>query len=325
MTNPPTSTLNGLLLLIDRLQKNGQPLGRRSLVPMAEIKLPRVALHYDTLVGQLITEKLVEGDAENFVLSPAGADAVHAVAQEYSLHAAFYDEYYQAILHSQAHHLFCERVYGKDLGQHGMADMDQLHAMITELEIEPEMTLLDFGCGDGQISETIGEITQTRVTGVDISDQAIQLAEYRTIHKDSRIKFYVTDTEGKLERFSKASFDRIAAIDSIFFIHDQRQVTARLLNLLKPGGKMGVFIICPPQINANQTPFAAALKDLGYPFSVIDFSAENTEHWKKKKRLLLELESLFKAEGNKFLFKNRMAECNGLDSFHRFLYTITKA
>ena len=325
MNNLNNTDRTGLFLLLNRLQTAGQPLERQSILSLAEIKLPRVAQNYDFLIEQLLTEKLIEGDAERFDLSPNGADIVNAAAQKNSLHTAFYNEYYQAILHSQAHHLFCEQVYGKDLGQHGMADLEQIHALISELEIEPNMTLLDFGCGDGQISVYIAELTQTRVTGVDISDQAIRLAQNRTANQGGRTNFYLADLEGKLERFSSGSFDRIAAIDSLFFVPNQPLVAGRLLELLKPGGKIGVFYICPPQIEAANTAFAKRLTDLGKPYSFRDFSSKNTEHWRKKKQVLLELESLFKAEGNEFLFRNRIAECDGLDCFHRYLYIVTNA
>jgi cyclopropane fatty-acyl-phospholipid synthase-like methyltransferase len=325
MKNLTDPDLIGLFLLINRLQITGQVLGRQSIVALAEIKLPQVVQKYDLLIEKLFDETLIQGDSERFVLCPTGADIVHGIAQKHSLHTAFYNEYYQAILHSQAHHLFCERVYGKDLGQHGMADLEQINALISELEIEKDMLLLDFGCGDGQISEYIADITQTKVTGVDISDQAIRLADHRTYNKRNRTKFYVADLEGKLDEFSNSSFDRIVAIDSLFFAPNPPFVIGRLLHLLKLNGKMGVFYLCAPHIKANETPFAKTLTDLGKTHYAKDFSTQNTAHWRKKKQVLLELESLFKAEGNEFLFKNRLAECESLDSFHRYLYIVTTA
>jgi hypothetical protein len=44
------SALVGLLLLINRLSQSDRPLGRATIVPFAEIKLPQVAQHYDELV-----------------------------------------------------------------------------------------------------------------------------------------------------------------------------------------------------------------------------------------------------------------------------------
>jgi cyclopropane fatty-acyl-phospholipid synthase-like methyltransferase len=247
------------------------------------------------------------------------------VSQRQSLNAWFYNEYYQAILHSQAHSLFCERVYGKDLGQHGMADMGQLQVMLSELQVKPGMALLDFGCGDGQISEHIAEITQTCVTGVDFAELAIKLAQDRTRNKRDRVQFEWVDLEKKPGSFPPVNFDCILAIDSVFFAQDQNAVTQQLLNHLKPGGIMGVFYICPPHVWAPETTFAKALDGLGVSYRVRDFSIQNTQHWKKKKQTLLELEPMFMEEGNAFLLKNRLAECDGLANFHRYLYIVTNS
>ncbi len=42
----------------------------------------------------------------------------------------FYTAFYAATEHSQAHHVFCERVFGMDLCQHGFADMAQLELLL---------------------------------------------------------------------------------------------------------------------------------------------------------------------------------------------------
>ncbi len=162
------------MLLINRLLQNGAPLGRTTLLPFAELKLPKVALNYDELVGALLEDRLIEGNAETFILTSLGEQRLAAVASEYSLHAWFYNEYYEAIRISRAHSLLCERVYGKDLGQHGMADMEQVHSALSALGVSSGMSLLDFGCGDGQITEYIADTTGADVTGVDIAGEAIR-------------------------------------------------------------------------------------------------------------------------------------------------------
>lgn len=325
MNTPTDPNLTGLLLLIHQLRQTKRPLGRQTIVPFAELKLPRVAQAYDALIHVLDEQKLIVGDADTFELTPAGLAAIHEITQHHSLSAWFYNEYYQAVLHSRAHSLFCERVYGKDLCQHGMADMHQLHAALTELQLQANQTLLDFGCGDGRIAEYIAETTQTCVTGVDIADEAIRLAQARTFNKRDRLQFYWADVERGLGHFPAQSFDHILAIDSLFFARDQQMVTQVLLNHLAPNGKMGVFYICPPQVEATETPLAKALHALGATYRVKEFSAQNTQHWTQKKQVLLELEPMFKAEGNAFLFKNRLAECDGLEHFQRYLYLIAAA
>ena len=322
MNNPTDNVLAGLLLIINRLSQSDRPLGRKTIVPLAEMKLPQVAQRYEALVRDLLESHLIEGSADVFELTPAGRQAVEQAAQQHSLHALFYDEYYQAVEHSQAHTIFCERVYGTNLCQHGMADMEQLQIALDELQVRAGMTLLDFGCGDGRIAEYISDTTHTVVTGVDIASRAIELAQIRTQAKRERLHFYCADVERQREIFPPGKFDRILAIDSIFFVRDQQAVTQLLFDHLAPAGRMGLFYLCPPGVSADEAPLASALKILAVSYRAIDLSAQNKAHWINKKRVLLELEAQFRAEGNEFLFKNRLAECDGLEDFQRYLYII---
>jgi cyclopropane fatty-acyl-phospholipid synthase-like methyltransferase len=314
--------LSGLLLLIDRVHQAGRPLGRETLIPVAEIKLPRVADHYDALVGSLLGDRFIQGNADAFELTPDGLHAITTASQQYSLHALFYDEYYQAAERSQAHALFCEQAYGKNLCQHGMADMAQLQIALDKLQVRAGMTLLDFGCGDGRIAEYISDTTHAAVTGVDIASRAIELAQMRTLAKREWLHFYWADVERQRGSFPPDRFDRILAIDSIFFVRDQQAVTQVLLDHLAPGGRLGLFYLCPTETAADETNLAVAMKNLNVPYHVIDLSAQNKVYWINKKRVLLELEAQFNAEDNEFLFKNRIAECDGLEDFQRYLYVV---
>lgn len=325
MTDSLSQDEVGLLLIVDRLQANGQALGRRTIVPFAEMKLPAVAREYEALAGALLERGLVRGAPQEFTLTAEGASVVRETAQRYSLAALFYDEYYQAIRRSRAHALFCKRVYGMDLGQHGMADMEQLGSALTELRIEAGMTLLDFGCGDGQIAEYISDVSGARVTGVDLARQAVHIAAQRTARKRERLTFRCADLEKDPESLGAGCFDGILAIDSLFFVKDQTAVTKLLLDHLNPGGRLGVFYICPPAVAAEETAFARALSALGMAYRVCDFSAQNQRHWQKKEAVLKELEPMFKVEGSEFLYKNRLAECGGIQDFHRFFYIVEKA
>ena len=49
----------------------------------------------------------------------------------------FYERYYDAMTRSRAHAAFCERVFGRNLCQHGFADMTQLDALIEAARLGP--------------------------------------------------------------------------------------------------------------------------------------------------------------------------------------------
>ena len=85
---------------------------------------------------------------------------------------------------------------------------------------------------------------------------------------------------------------------------------------------IGLFYLCPTGTTTDETTLVTALKNLNAPYHVIDLLAQNKVHWIAEKRVLLELEAQFYAEGNEFLFKNRLAECDGLEDFQRYLYIV---
>jgi len=55
----------------------------------------------------------------------------------------FYEAFFVAVEHSEAHHEFCERVFGKDLCQHGFADLEQLELLIELIRLDPGRRVLD--------------------------------------------------------------------------------------------------------------------------------------------------------------------------------------
>ena len=68
-----------------------------------------------------------------------------------------------------------------------VADMVQINTLIKVLELDETNRVLDLGCGNGMITEYISDTTGAHITGVDISDVAIQQAQERTKEKRHRI------------------------------------------------------------------------------------------------------------------------------------------
>ena len=323
MGKDPVDGRTGLLLLINRLRQNNQPLGRKTLLHYAELKLPFVAQSYTVLVQNLLDSRLAQGDAESFELTSKGVERMQVVAAMHSLHAWFYNEYYQAAQSSPAHAQFCERAYGLNLCQHGLADLEQIQLLIETLQITERMKILDFGCGDGRISEYISDQTGARVWGVDIADRAIELAVRRTRPKRNRLHYAWVDLERGEGTFPVETFDRVCAIDSLFFLKDQKAALQVFIQHLSPGGKMGIFYLCPLDADAHTTALAKACQELQVPDLYHDLAAQNTAHVLKKRQALQDLAASFEAEDSLFLFKNRLADSQGDEHNHRYLYILS--
>ena len=105
----------------------------------------------------------------------------------------FYTRFYAAVTDSVANAAYCERVYGRNLCQHGFADLAHLDHLIEVSGISVDSSILDLGCGNGMISEYISDQTGAHVTGIDFIARAIQDARQRTVDKRERLDFHMMD------------------------------------------------------------------------------------------------------------------------------------
>ena len=98
----------------------------------------------------------------------------------------FYTRFYQAVASSAANAEYCERVYGRNLCQHGFAELAHLDHLIQVSEISAGTRVLDLGCGNGMIAAYIADQTGAHVTGIDFIERAILDAQARTEAKRDR-------------------------------------------------------------------------------------------------------------------------------------------
>ena len=248
----------------------------------------------------------------------------------------FYNAFYRAIEHSQAHHLFCERVYGKDLGQHGFADMEQIELLLQVTRLRPGQSTLDLGCGDGRMAEYLSDRSGARFTGLDYIPQAIELARQRTAAKAEHLDFAVSDIN-HLD-LPPATFDLILSVDTLYFSEDYAATLAALKTALKPDGQIAIFFsygrepwvpmdqFPKERLPADQTPLAAALNANGLSFQAWNLTSQDYAQALRRRAALDELKPLFEAENNLFIYENRMGDSQGIrqaieDGLHaRYLY-----
>ena len=234
----------------------------------------------------------------------------------------FYEHFYSAIEQSQAHAAFCERVFGQDLGQHGFADMEQLHKLIEVTQPGPNSRVLDLGCGDGRIAEYISDVTGAHVTGLDFIPAAIGHAQQRTAAKVDRLHFRVGDINAL--DLPSAAFDIIVSIDTIYFSEDYACTIRQLIDALRPGGQLAIFYAHgrEPWVPVDEfpaetlppdcTPLAQALVTNGLSFQSWEFTAADYRLALRRLEVLSELRPQFEAEGNLFIYENRMGDADGI-------------
>lgn len=210
---------------------------------------------------------------------------------------------------------FCRRVFGKNLRQVSMMDMVQLEKLISVLDLSKGRKVLDVGCGLGVISEYISDITRAHVTGIDFAGKVIKRAQIRTKKKKDRLAFKVADIR-KLP-FSKASFDTIIAIDSLYFVKNLEKPVKKMKSMLTRNGQMGIFYTQAVKsersrgfLKPQDTKLARVLKKLQLKFRTWDFTKREIKHWEKRKRIALKLMPAFRSEGNLKMGKELVIESN---------------
>jgi cyclopropane fatty-acyl-phospholipid synthase-like methyltransferase len=248
----------------------------------------------------------------------------------------FYEKFYSAVQTSQAYHTFCELVFGQDLCQHGFMDQRQLELIFQVTQLDSTKHVLDLGCGNGKIAEYLSDRSGAHVTGMDYIPLAIHQAQKRTIAKSNRLTFLVGDIN-KLELPTHA-FEVVISIDSIYFSYDYQATIRKLKLTLRDRGQMAFFYshgrepwvskesfscaTLPP----DQTPLAQALKVNNLTFRTWDLTSQDYELAQRRKTVLAELRSQFEAEGNLFLYENRLGDAKGIsqaieEGMHaRYLY-----
>lgn len=250
----------------------------------------------------------------------------------------FYEKYYRAVEHSRAHATFCERAYGKNLAQHGFVTMDQLAMLVERTGLSARSYAVDLGCGDGRIAEYLSDVTGSCITGLDYIPSAIARACERTRGKQERLSFVAGDlTRPDLQ---PAAFDTLLSLDTIYFSDDYVETLRRWQTLLQRGGQMAIFFShgADPEhpketfrretLPPDRTPLADALETCGLAAKAWDLTQQDLELAQRKASILEELKAEFEAEGNGFLYENRMGEALGVSDavtsgMHaRYLYVV---
>ncbi len=273
--------------------------------------------------------------SDRLSLTPAGAVRAAELRQAHPRYLYAYNEFFHRARRSPAHARFCEQVYGRDLCQHGMADMRQVDDLAARLKEDGVRSFLELGCGSGAVTAYIATQTGASATGVDIAEEGIAWADSLAAanHQLERLHFLAADMT--TVDFPPASFDAILIIDGVYFAGDAPVFLTRILDWLKPSGKL--YVLYSVWLSANEpaellqprsTRFAQALNELSLPYETGDYSTEEARHWIRKRQVAGQMRSAFEAEGNLWLWQRRGGEAEahqeyvGSSRVARYLYVI---
>jgi cyclopropane fatty-acyl-phospholipid synthase-like methyltransferase len=266
-------------------------------LPAAQAYFRRFALDLGGALEALAQKGLLCREKDTCLLTPAGKSAARAMRSARPPIWYWYKDFYNAIQKSKAFSLYCRRVFGRDLSQHGFSDMQQIEKMLALLKPTRASRLLDIGCGNGKIAEYISDLTGAQVTGIDYIPEAIEQATRCTARKKARLRFKLCSID-HLEQIDE-SFAGILSIDSIFFGENLGVTLGKMKDRLAPGGQMAIF--CAEDLSDE-------LADNDLRFDRYDLSKAHHTHLQLKHAVAKEMKQAFKAEGCTFIWENLMAE-----------------
>ena len=214
--------------------------------------------------------------------------------------------------------------------------MTQIDAMIANLKLKAGFLCLDLGCGTGLVDEYLSDQTGARVYGVDYCPEAIEIASIYSKEKKSFLKFQ----EGNFDSLDYPShyFEAIVSIDTLYMPTDLNSTIHRLIDLLKPGGRMGIFYTFSiwsgekrESLKPENTPLGVGLKKAGLNYHTFDFSKQTYRLMQRKKEIGEEMKPFFFREGNLALYEFIINEsessldvyCPETCNFARYLYTVS--
>ena len=141
---------------------------------------------------------------------------------------------------------------------------------------------LDLGCGEGQMTVELAQVTDLEVTGLDVEPEVLELARRYAQEceiDDSRIHWVCADAHSL--PYPDNSFDLVVSRGSMPFWRDHAQAMREILRVLRPGGLAfiggGCGRLCPPEVWESVRPGGGTDKEVGevfhFPFPISNLDA----------------------------------------------------
>lgn len=132
--------------------------------------------------------------------------------------------------------------------------LDATQELARMANVQPNMKVLDLGCGIGGPARLLADEFGCNVTGVDIVDEYCQAAMLLTkrVGLDGKVQFKTADMMNL--GFDGGMFDMVWSQHSLMNISDKRRLFDVVFHMLRPGGRYACYEICSGSVNSLYFP-----------------------------------------------------------------------
>jgi len=135
-----------------------------------------------------------------------------------------------------------------------------------------DKTVLDVGCGGGILSESMA-LAGARVTGIDLSGRALQVARLHSLDSGVAVDYQLVSAENFAVAHPGA-FDVVTCMEMLEHVPDPASVVRACAQLLKPGGWLFLSTL-----NRNLKSFAFAIVGAEYLLRLLPRGTHSYEHF----------------------------------------------
>ncbi len=113
-----------------------------------------------------------------------------------------------------------------------------IEKFLTQEKVNPHGCFLDAGCGHGRMSIPLAKWcgVHGKVTGIDLSEPAIEQAKQYAHEEQVSVEFFATDLLIFLQKTETDSFDGVLLLEIVFFLPNYKAILKEITRVLKPGG-----------------------------------------------------------------------------------------
>ena len=124
----------------------------------------------------------------------------------------------------------------RDYAQHSRGQEMWARELLTQIDLRPDDSVLDVGCGDGRITVAIAaSVPEGRIVGVDVSGEMIAHASAQHCHPTTNNLRFAQADAASLPFDSEFSVVFSNAV--LHWVQDQRAAVRGIARALRPGGR----------------------------------------------------------------------------------------